>query len=73
MSLRRRQKIGKWTLLNAGDVMLSCEDKDDLERQVQPCCDRLEMFGLKLIVKNTEYLPTKKFGRSLESRAQTLD
>ncbi|VDP34535.1 unnamed protein product [Heligmosomoides polygyrus] len=39
--------------------MLACEDKDDLERQVQGCCDRLAMFGLKLNVKKTEYFTTE--------------
>ncbi|VDP02238.1 unnamed protein product [Heligmosomoides polygyrus] len=38
--------------------MLACEDKDDLERQVQAWCDRLAMFGLKLNVKKTGYLTT---------------
>ncbi|VDO80635.1 unnamed protein product [Heligmosomoides polygyrus] len=53
--------VGKpvpWTLPYADDVMLACEDKDDLERQVQAWCDRLAMFGLKLNVKKTEYLTT---------------
>ncbi|VDP14487.1 unnamed protein product [Heligmosomoides polygyrus] len=47
-----------WTLLYADDVILACEDKDDLERQVQAWCDRLTRFGLKLNVKKTEYLTT---------------
>ncbi|VDP00963.1 unnamed protein product [Heligmosomoides polygyrus] len=47
-----------WTLLYAEDVILTCEDKDELERQVQAWCDRLAMFGLKLNVKKTEYLTT---------------
>ncbi|VDP54188.1 unnamed protein product [Heligmosomoides polygyrus] len=46
------------TLLYADEVMLSCEDKDDLERQVQAWCDRLVMFGLRLNAKKTEYLTT---------------
>uniref|UniRef100_A0A183FPM7 Reverse transcriptase domain-containing protein n=1 Tax=Heligmosomoides polygyrus TaxID=6339 RepID=A0A183FPM7_HELPZ len=45
-------------LLYADDVMLACEDKDDLEQQVQAWCDRLAIFGLKLNVKKTEYLTT---------------
>ncbi|VDP20896.1 unnamed protein product [Heligmosomoides polygyrus] len=47
-----------WTLLYADDVMLASEDKDELEREVQAWCDRLERFGLKLNVKKTEYLTT---------------
>ncbi|VDP55458.1 unnamed protein product [Heligmosomoides polygyrus] len=39
-------------------LMLACEDKDDLEQQMQAWCDRLAMFGLKLNVKKTEYLTT---------------
>ncbi|VDO69250.1 unnamed protein product [Heligmosomoides polygyrus] len=42
----------------ADDVMLACDDKDDLERQVQAWCDRLARFVLKLNVKKTEYLTT---------------
>ncbi|VDP11972.1 unnamed protein product [Heligmosomoides polygyrus] len=45
-------------LLYADDVMLACEDKDDLEREVQASCDSLAMFGLKMNVKKTEYLTT---------------
>ncbi|VDO19488.1 unnamed protein product [Heligmosomoides polygyrus] len=52
------QKSVPWTLLYADDVMLSSEDKNELERQVQAWCDRLAMFGLKLNVKKTEYLTT---------------
>ncbi|VDP47938.1 unnamed protein product [Heligmosomoides polygyrus] len=52
------QKPVPWTLLYADDVTLACKDKDDLERQVHACCDRLAMFGLKLNVKKTEYLTT---------------
>ncbi|VDP52182.1 unnamed protein product [Heligmosomoides polygyrus] len=55
---RDLQKLVLWTLLYADDVMLACEDKDDLERQVQAWCDRLARFGLKLNVKKTEYLTT---------------
>ncbi|VDO98592.1 unnamed protein product [Heligmosomoides polygyrus] len=55
---RDLQKPVPWTLLYANDVMLACEDKDDLERQVQAWCDRLAMFGLKLNVKKAEYLTT---------------
>ncbi|VDP22625.1 unnamed protein product [Heligmosomoides polygyrus] len=55
---RDLQKPVPWTLLYADDVMLACEDKDDLERQVQAWCDRLARFGLKLNVKKTEYLMT---------------
>ncbi|VDP06761.1 unnamed protein product [Heligmosomoides polygyrus] len=36
--------------------MLASEDKDELEREVQAWCDRLERFGLKLNVKKTGYL-----------------
>ncbi|VDP51107.1 unnamed protein product [Heligmosomoides polygyrus] len=42
----------------ADDVMLACEEKEDLERQVQAWCDRLAKFGLKLNVKKSEYLTT---------------
>ncbi|VDO84713.1 unnamed protein product [Heligmosomoides polygyrus] len=38
--------------------MLAYNDKGDLEREVQACCDRLARFGLKLNVKKTEYLTT---------------
>ncbi|VDP12537.1 unnamed protein product [Heligmosomoides polygyrus] len=38
--------------------MLASEDKDELEREVQAWCDRLERFGLRLDVKKTEYLTT---------------
>ncbi|VDP08826.1 unnamed protein product [Heligmosomoides polygyrus] len=38
--------------------MLACEDKDDLERQMQAWCDGLARFGLKLNFKKTEYLTT---------------
>ncbi|VDP04161.1 unnamed protein product [Heligmosomoides polygyrus] len=38
--------------------MLASEDKDELEREVQAWCDRLERFGLKLNVKKTEYPTT---------------
>ncbi|VDO74551.1 unnamed protein product [Heligmosomoides polygyrus] len=49
-----------WLILHyADDVMLACDDKGDLERQVQAWCDRLAMFGLKLNVKKTEYLTTE--------------
>ncbi|VDP28609.1 unnamed protein product [Heligmosomoides polygyrus] len=58
---RDLQKPVPWTLLYAYDVMLACEDKDDLERQVQAWCDRLEQFGLRLNVKKTEYLTTDSF------------
>ncbi|VDP07006.1 unnamed protein product [Heligmosomoides polygyrus] len=47
-----------WTLLYADDVMLASEDKDELERELQAWCDRLERFGLKLNVKKIEYLTT---------------
>ncbi|VDP11903.1 unnamed protein product [Heligmosomoides polygyrus] len=47
-----------WKLLYADDVMLASEDKDELEREVQAWCDRLERFGLGLNVKKTEYLTT---------------
>ncbi|VDP01431.1 unnamed protein product [Heligmosomoides polygyrus] len=56
--MRDLQKPVPWTLLYADDVMLACEDKDDLERQVQAWSDRLAMFGLKLNVKKSEYLTT---------------
>ncbi|VDO92928.1 unnamed protein product [Heligmosomoides polygyrus] len=55
---RDLQQPVPWTLLYADDVMLACEDKDDLERQVQAWCDRLARFGLKLNVKKTEFLAT---------------
>ncbi|VDP27447.1 unnamed protein product [Heligmosomoides polygyrus] len=55
---RDLQQPVPWTLLYADDVMLACEEKDDLERQVQAWCDRLARFGLKLNVKKTEYLTT---------------
>ncbi|VDO80378.1 unnamed protein product [Heligmosomoides polygyrus] len=38
--------------------MLASGDKDELEREVQAWCDRMERFGLKLNVKKTEYLTT---------------
>ncbi|VDP28245.1 unnamed protein product [Heligmosomoides polygyrus] len=38
--------------------MLACENKNELERQVQAWCDRLARFELKLNVKKTEYLTT---------------
>ncbi|VDO87759.1 unnamed protein product [Heligmosomoides polygyrus] len=52
------QKPVPWTVLYADDVMLACEDKGELEREVQAWCDRLAMFGLKLNVKKTEYFTT---------------
>ncbi|VDP55977.1 unnamed protein product [Heligmosomoides polygyrus] len=55
---RNLQKPVPWTLLYADDVMLACKDKDNLERQVQPWCDRLAMIVLKLNVKKTECLTT---------------
>ncbi|VDP11736.1 unnamed protein product [Heligmosomoides polygyrus] len=55
---RDLQKPVPWTLLYADDVMLACEDKGELEREVQAWCDRLAMFGLKLNVKKTEYFTT---------------
>ncbi|VDP21512.1 unnamed protein product [Heligmosomoides polygyrus] len=36
---RDLQQPVPWTLLYADDVTLTCEDKDDLERQVQAWCD----------------------------------
>ncbi|VDO95061.1 unnamed protein product [Heligmosomoides polygyrus] len=56
--MRDLEKPVPWTLLYADDVMLACEDKGELEREVQAWCDRLAMFGLKLNVKKTEYLTT---------------
>ncbi|VDP31243.1 unnamed protein product [Heligmosomoides polygyrus] len=38
--------------------MLAGEDKDELEREVQAWCYRLERSGLRLNVKKTEYLTT---------------
>ncbi|VDO72526.1 unnamed protein product [Heligmosomoides polygyrus] len=55
---RDLQKPVPWTLLYVDGVMLACEDKDDLERQVQAWCNCRAMFGLKLNVKKTEYLTT---------------
>ncbi|VDP05765.1 unnamed protein product [Heligmosomoides polygyrus] len=55
---RDLQKPVPWTLLYADDVMLACEDKGELEREMQAWCDRLAMFGLKLNVKKTEYSVT---------------
>ncbi|VDO96600.1 unnamed protein product [Heligmosomoides polygyrus] len=55
---RDLQKPIPWTLLYADDVMLACEDKGELEREVQAWCDRLAMFGLKLNVMKTEYFTT---------------
>ncbi|VDP07820.1 unnamed protein product [Heligmosomoides polygyrus] len=55
---RDLQKAAPWTLLYADDVMLACEGNAELERQAQEWCDRLALFGLKLIVKKTEYLMT---------------
>ncbi|VDP39930.1 unnamed protein product, partial [Heligmosomoides polygyrus] len=54
ISVGVHQKACPWTLLYADDVMLACEDKDDLERQVQAWCDRLAMFELKLNAKKIE-------------------
>ncbi|VDP22177.1 unnamed protein product [Heligmosomoides polygyrus] len=53
---RDLQKPVPWTLLYADDMMLGCEDKDEIERQMQAWCDRVAMFGLKMNVKKTEYL-----------------
>ncbi|VDO93776.1 unnamed protein product [Heligmosomoides polygyrus] len=55
---RDLQQPVPWTLLYADDVMLACEDRADLERQVQAWCNSLARFGLKLNVKKTEYLTT---------------
>ncbi|VDP02074.1 unnamed protein product [Heligmosomoides polygyrus] len=55
---RDLQKSVPWTLVYADDVMLACEDKGELEREVQAWCYRLERFGIRLIVKKTEYLKT---------------
>ncbi|VDO81380.1 unnamed protein product [Heligmosomoides polygyrus] len=55
---RDLQNAAPWMLLYADDVMLACEDKTELERQAQECCDRLALYGLKLNVKKTEYLTT---------------
>lgn len=44
---RDLQKPVPWTLLYADNVMLACEDEDDLVLQVQAWCNRLAMFGLK--------------------------
>ncbi|VDP11322.1 unnamed protein product [Heligmosomoides polygyrus] len=55
---RDLQKPVPRTFLYADDVILACEDKGELERQVQAWCDHLEMFGLRLNVKKTEYLTT---------------
>ncbi|VDP13375.1 unnamed protein product [Heligmosomoides polygyrus] len=57
---RALQRPVPWRLLYAHDVMLACEDTIELQRQVQAKCDRLESFGLKQNVKNTEYLTTDK-------------
>lgn len=35
------------TLFCVDDVMLGCEDKDELQRQARIWCDRLEWFGPK--------------------------
>ncbi|VDO19280.1 unnamed protein product [Heligmosomoides polygyrus] len=53
---RDLQQPVPWTLLFAEDMMLACEDKDDLERQVQAWCDRLAMRGLKLNARKADYL-----------------
>ncbi|VDO24028.1 unnamed protein product [Heligmosomoides polygyrus] len=53
-----KKKPVPWTLLHADDVMLASEDKGELEREVQAWCDRLERYGLRLNVKETEYLTT---------------
>ncbi|VDP59323.1 unnamed protein product [Heligmosomoides polygyrus] len=55
---RDLQKPFPWTLLYADVVMLACEGKDDLARQVQAWCDRLAMFGMKLKGNKSEYLTT---------------
>ncbi|VDP11549.1 unnamed protein product [Heligmosomoides polygyrus] len=55
---RDLQQPVPWTLLYADDVILACEEKDDIEQQVQAWCDRLVRFGLKLNVKKIEYLTT---------------
>ncbi|VDO60933.1 unnamed protein product [Heligmosomoides polygyrus] len=49
----KAKKSVPWTLLYADDVMLDCEDKDDLGR-----CKLGAVFELKLNVKKTEYLTT---------------
>ena len=48
------QKKPPWSLLYADDVMLACEDKKELEKEVQAWCDRLAAFGLRLNVGKTE-------------------
>ncbi|VDO81606.1 unnamed protein product [Heligmosomoides polygyrus] len=52
------ERPAPWTLLYADDVMLACEEKIELQRQVQDWCSRLEKFGFKLNVKKTEYMTT---------------
>ncbi|VDP26173.1 unnamed protein product [Heligmosomoides polygyrus] len=55
---RDLQMAAPWKLLYADDVILVCEDKNELERQVQAWCDRLPLFGFKLNAKKKEYLTT---------------
>ncbi|VDO84987.1 unnamed protein product [Heligmosomoides polygyrus] len=52
---RDLQKAVPCTLYYADDMMLACDDKDDLERQMQAWCDRLAEFGFKN-VKKTNYI-----------------
>ncbi|VDP24775.1 unnamed protein product [Heligmosomoides polygyrus] len=53
---RHLRKPVPWTLLYADDVMLACEDKGELEQEVQALCDLLGRFRVKLNVKKCEYL-----------------
>ncbi|EYC22724.1 hypothetical protein Y032_0016g2915 [Ancylostoma ceylanicum] len=45
-----------WTLLYTDDVMLASEQKEDLELQTRAWSERLARFGLRLNVKNIEYM-----------------
>ncbi|EYC44065.1 hypothetical protein Y032_0473g2104 [Ancylostoma ceylanicum] len=55
---RDLQRSAPWTLLYADDVMLTSEQKEDLERQTQAWSERLARFSLRLNVKKTEYMMT---------------
>ncbi|VDO85254.1 unnamed protein product [Heligmosomoides polygyrus] len=55
---RDLQRPAPWTLLYADDVMLACEDKIEIQWQVQALRERLVRFGLKL--KKAEYLTTRE-------------
>lgn len=56
----------------ADDLMLACDDKLDLYRQVQIWCDRMLMFELTLVLKKFEYLTTDEKSRSTKVNCTEL-